>query len=114
MASAAGSPYVQCSWCGNDFLRGRSISAHLRQCPDKPQLLWECLPAGRESNKRARTKVEANATILQVERQLNADIHAAHKDGFSADFYRIGAMPPLPNLHLMAKAMTSFVTHGMI
>ena len=79
-----------------------------------PQLLWECLPAGRESNKRARTEVEENATILQVERQLNADIHSAHDDGFSADFYRIGAMPPLPNLPLTAKATTSSVTHGMI
>ena len=65
---AAGSPYVECPWCSKDnILPGNSFSVHLSRCPDKPPLLWECLPVGRESNKLARSEVEDNATINQVQ-----------------------------------------------
>ena len=97
--AAAGPRYVACPWCKkDDLLQGRSLSAHLRSCTKQPQPLWNRLPVGRESNKRARSEAEDNPTINQVQRQLNADIHAAHDDGFSGDMHRIGALPPLVDL----------------
>ena len=97
--AASGPRYVECPWCDkDDLLQGRSLSAHLCSCTKQPQPLWNRLPVGRESNKRARSEAEDNATINQVQRQLNADIHAAHDNGFSGDMHRIGGMPPLADL----------------
>ena len=105
--AAAGSLYVKCPRCDEDnILPGNSFSVHLSQCPDKP-LLWERLPVDRKSNKRARSKAEDNPTINQVQRQLNADIHAAHDDGFSGDMHRIGALPPLVAAMARAAGTTS-------
>ena len=82
----------------DDLLPERSLSAHLSQCTKQPQPLWNRLPVGRVSNKWARSEAEDNPMINQVQRQLNADIHAAHNNGFSGDMHRIGAMPPLADL----------------